>query len=176
MHGFIFQPFSLKVGRDRPQLCATESSPVAAYFRFVARQCAGLAQRRAINSSREASDPGFGDHRPPRCARLAAPAGRALFGSEWKRPTVDLFPMRPVRGFLTGERVVRRLAATLASDVVGYSRLMGRDENGTPGTAESASDPASSKAPYAQPTCFRASPSFQILVMWLILSPLNCIT
>jgi adenylate cyclase len=34
---------------------------------------------------------------------------------------------------LTGERVARRLAAILAADVVGYSRLMGRDENGTLG-------------------------------------------
>jgi len=32
---------------------------------------------------------------------------------------------------LTGERVVRRLAAILAADVAGYSRLMGRDEPGT---------------------------------------------
>ncbi len=32
---------------------------------------------------------------------------------------------------MTGERVVRRLAAILAADVVGYSRLVGRDENGT---------------------------------------------
>jgi adenylate cyclase len=32
---------------------------------------------------------------------------------------------------VTGERVVRRLAAILAADVVGYSRLMGRDENRT---------------------------------------------
>src|SRR5215218_9628208 len=32
---------------------------------------------------------------------------------------------------MMGERVVRRLAAILAADVVGYSRLMGRDENGT---------------------------------------------
>jgi len=32
---------------------------------------------------------------------------------------------------LTGERMTRRLAAILAADVVGYSRLMGRDENGT---------------------------------------------
>jgi TolB-like protein/class 3 adenylate cyclase len=32
---------------------------------------------------------------------------------------------------MTGERVVRRLAAIMAADVVGYSRLMGRDENGT---------------------------------------------
>jgi len=32
---------------------------------------------------------------------------------------------------LTGERVVRRLAAILAADVVGYSRLMGLDESGT---------------------------------------------
>ena len=32
---------------------------------------------------------------------------------------------------MTGERVARRLAAILAADVVGYSRLMGRDEQGT---------------------------------------------
>ena len=32
---------------------------------------------------------------------------------------------------MTGERVTRRLAAILAADVVGYSRLMGRDEQGT---------------------------------------------
>jgi adenylate cyclase len=32
---------------------------------------------------------------------------------------------------MANERVVRRLAAILAADVVGYSRLMGRDENGT---------------------------------------------
>jgi adenylate cyclase len=32
---------------------------------------------------------------------------------------------------LTGERVERRLAAVLAADVVGYSRLMGVDEEGT---------------------------------------------
>jgi hypothetical protein len=31
-------------------------------------------------------------------------------------------------GLLTGERVVWRLAAILAADVVGYSRLMGRDD------------------------------------------------
>src|SRR3979409_2635286 len=37
----------------------------------------------------------------------------------------------PRDGSMTGERVVRRLAAILAADVVGYSRLMGRDENGT---------------------------------------------
>ncbi len=29
------------------------------------------------------------------------------------------------------ERVQRRLAAVLAADVVGYSRLMGQDESGT---------------------------------------------
>src|SRR5476651_93872 len=33
--------------------------------------------------------------------------------------------------FLTGERVQRRLAAVLAADVAGYSRLMGVDEEGT---------------------------------------------
>src|SRR5665647_3483331 len=33
--------------------------------------------------------------------------------------------------FLTDERVERRLAAVLAADVAGYSRLMGRDEERT---------------------------------------------
>ena len=32
---------------------------------------------------------------------------------------------------MTGERVERRLAAVLAADVAGYSRLMGADEVGT---------------------------------------------
>ena len=39
--------------------------------------------------------------------------------------------LRPGGGAMTGERVVRRLAAIVAADVAGYSRLMGRDENGT---------------------------------------------
>src|SRR6202171_135902 len=34
-------------------------------------------------------------------------------------------------GLLAGERVERRLAAVLAADVAGYSRLMGGDEEGT---------------------------------------------
>ena len=32
---------------------------------------------------------------------------------------------------MTGERVQRRLAAILAADIAGYSRLMGADEVGT---------------------------------------------
>jgi adenylate cyclase len=32
---------------------------------------------------------------------------------------------------LTGSRVERRLAAVLAADIAGYSRLMGADEEGT---------------------------------------------
>ena len=32
---------------------------------------------------------------------------------------------------MTGERVERRLAAILAADVAGYSRLIGQDEAGT---------------------------------------------
>jgi TolB-like protein/class 3 adenylate cyclase len=36
-----------------------------------------------------------------------------------------------LEGVLTGERVERRLAAVLAADVAGYSRLMGRDEERT---------------------------------------------
>jgi len=38
---------------------------------------------------------------------------------------------------LSGERVERRLAAVLAADVAGYSRLMGRDEEGTLGQLKS---------------------------------------
>jgi adenylate cyclase len=34
-------------------------------------------------------------------------------------------------GHMRGERVERRLAAILAVDVAGYSRLMGEDEEGT---------------------------------------------
>src|SRR5579863_7579088 len=38
----------------------------------------------------------------------------------------------PIKGrFLTEEQVERRLAAVLAADVAGYSRLMGADEEGT---------------------------------------------
>jgi adenylate cyclase len=49
-------------------------------------------------------------------------AGHALMGRAE-------FPMLGV--FLTGERVERRLAAVLAADVAGYSRLMGSNEEGT---------------------------------------------
>ena len=38
---------------------------------------------------------------------------------------------RPREEVLSGERVQRRLAAILAADVVGYSRLIGADEEGT---------------------------------------------
>jgi adenylate cyclase len=34
-------------------------------------------------------------------------------------------------GSMTNEKVVRRLAAIVAADVVGYSRLIGADETGT---------------------------------------------
>src|SRR6516165_2939027 len=39
--------------------------------------------------------------------------------------------MRAEEGHVRGERVERRLAAILAADVAGYSRLMGEDEEGT---------------------------------------------
>jgi adenylate cyclase len=39
--------------------------------------------------------------------------------------------IQPTGCFVTGERVERRLAAVLAADVAGYSRLMGVDEVGT---------------------------------------------
>jgi adenylate cyclase len=40
-------------------------------------------------------------------------------------------PRYPPEGTLSKERVERRLAAILAADVAGYSRLMGQDEEGT---------------------------------------------
>ena len=43
---------------------------------------------------------------------------------DWAEPT-------NFEALLTDERVVRRLAAVLAADVAGYSRLMGRDEERT---------------------------------------------
>src|SRR5437764_708957 len=49
-------------------------------------------------------------------------AGRAL---------VDRLIFRFRGHLLSGERVERRLAAVLAADVAGYSRLMGRDEERT---------------------------------------------
>src|SRR6266700_7824874 len=43
----------------------------------------------------------------------------------------EIDPLRLGEGILRVERVERRLAAILAADVAGYSRLMGRDEAGT---------------------------------------------
>src|SRR6202795_927370 len=50
------------------------------------------------------------------------------------RPTILLYThsISPARGcILSSEHVERRLAAVLAADVAGYSRLMGRDEEAT---------------------------------------------
>jgi TolB-like protein/class 3 adenylate cyclase/Tfp pilus assembly protein PilF len=59
----------------------------------------------------------------------------ALFAAPWReRRLRALIPVlaRKVRdNSVTGERMQRRLAAVLAADVAGYSRLMGADEVGT---------------------------------------------
>jgi TolB-like protein/class 3 adenylate cyclase len=47
------------------------------------------------------------------------------------RPVRTLYDPRWLRGEIPLAREQRRLAAILAADVVGYSRLMGRDESGT---------------------------------------------
>jgi class 3 adenylate cyclase len=44
---------------------------------------------------------------------------------------MDCAEFTDLGAFLTDERVERRLAAVLAADVAGYSRLMGRDEERT---------------------------------------------
>ena len=46
-------------------------------------------------------------------------------------PGASIFSTHPREGILSGARTERRLAAILAVDVVGYSRLMGADEEGT---------------------------------------------
>jgi class 3 adenylate cyclase len=52
-------------------------------------------------------------------------------------PIAHTKPEPPAKeGTLNGERVERRLAAILAADVAGYSRLMGQDEAGTLGRRE----------------------------------------
>jgi adenylate cyclase len=49
----------------------------------------------------------------------------------WARSAPQPGVARPREEILIGERVERRLAAILAADVAGYSRLMGEDEAGT---------------------------------------------
>lgn len=53
------------------------------------------------------------------------------------QPTVSCRPNTEDRAIRMAERVERRLAAILAADVVGYSRLMGADEQGTLGQLRS---------------------------------------
>jgi class 3 adenylate cyclase len=48
-----------------------------------------------------------------------------------EQPSYDLPTWQPCEEAFDRRAGVRRLAAILAADVVGYSRLMGRDENGT---------------------------------------------
>ena len=63
-------------------------------------------------------------------ARYARPAvGSVLILAQWREQTGNRSPAREAA--LSGERVERRLAAILAADVAGYSRLMGEDEAGT---------------------------------------------
>ena len=44
-------------------------------------------------------------------------------------------PLPNLENYVASERVQRRLAAILAADVAGYSRLMGEDEEGTLATS-----------------------------------------
>ena len=59
---------------------------------------------------------------------MAALAFTARMGSESRQ---SIRPMRLGSTALATERLERRLAAILAADVAGYSRLMGADEEGT---------------------------------------------
>src|ERR1700680_4381317 len=63
--------------------------------------------------------------------RRSASSGRAPF--DWRLPATrrSLSPTCEVAAAMAEERTERRLTAILAADVVGYSRLMGADEEGT---------------------------------------------
>ena len=59
--------------------------------------------------------------------RSSSQPGDHLFA----RPLPLRNALRSDRQVMAGKRFERRLAAILAADVSGYSRLMGRDEEGT---------------------------------------------
>src|SRR5207248_5981653 len=61
--------------------------------------------------------------------RSTGNCGLASLNDRARRRRMALLAIR--ENMLSGERVERRLAAILAADVAGYSRLMGEDEAGT---------------------------------------------
>jgi class 3 adenylate cyclase len=65
--------------------------------------------------------------RPLRAHQIRAQPSRLPYF----HPTVSCTPHHRLASQVSGERVERRLAAILAADVAGYSRLMGEDEEGT---------------------------------------------
>ena len=69
------------------------------------------------------------------CRLRTSPVLAEASRTHWResRPYVFIGSVTAVigRDQVTGERVERRLAAILAADVAGYSRLMGADEEGT---------------------------------------------
>src|SRR5262249_15016936 len=64
-----------------------------------------------------------------RCATLSGSATLAFGAISIIRCDVDF--LLETASAMSGERVERRLAAILAADIAGYSRLMGKDEEGT---------------------------------------------
>src|SRR6516164_3956232 len=76
-------------------------------------------------------------HRPPANRRERPFPDIRLTNPPWRAPCTasrNWVRFRPprARGFpVSAERVERKLAAILAADVAGYSRLMGSDEEGT---------------------------------------------
>src|SRR5258708_34257294 len=58
-------------------------------------------------------------------------AGHRPFSAIDRHCYRQAFKFSRLRWVLSDERVERRLAAVLAADVAGYSRLMGADEEGT---------------------------------------------
>src|SRR5689334_25353981 len=62
-----------------------------------------------------------------------SPRGSVLRALAFRLSSVILWKRRFLRpaGGMSGEHVERRLAAILAADVAGYSRLIGADEEGT---------------------------------------------
>jgi hypothetical protein len=71
----------------------------------------------------------------------------------------------------------RRLAAILAADVVGFSKLIREDETATLAALRECRSAGNRwNLGQAQPSSFIAHPAFQIFVMWLIFPPSKFIT
>src|SRR5438046_567227 len=119
--------------------CREGSSPPRAIACDLSRRSATTA-RIAWSLARNASErrsieEGIAGIARPQCKDCTGPGKDSVLRRKRRvrvsYPQPPGLPGRHREDGLSGERVERRLAAILAADVAGYSRLMGRDEAGT---------------------------------------------